>query len=217
MRKGDRVLLGEISAGPRRAAFPDADTFVIDRNPNRHLSFGVGIHRCVGSHLARIEFAEVITRCCAAARLRDRRRRGGGVPELVDHRRVGQAAGDVHAGPAHRELVLNVKEWTGPAEWGKDEHGERRELAGHSIFTLVAPTLQAERDRAAAGAARVPDELVRLRPPGRRHACAGAGSCWSTCSGTACPPSPTCTYTMALQADLVGPSPPSSGWTGSPC
>ncbi len=36
-------------------------TFVIDRNPNRHLSFGVGIHRCVGSHLARIEFAEVIT------------------------------------------------------------------------------------------------------------------------------------------------------------
>ena len=33
---------------------------MIDRNPNRHLSFGVGIHRCVGSHLARIEFAEVI-------------------------------------------------------------------------------------------------------------------------------------------------------------
>ena len=61
MRAGDRVLLGEISAGRDGHAFPDPDEFVIDRNPNRHVSFGVGLHRCVGSHLARIEFAEVIT------------------------------------------------------------------------------------------------------------------------------------------------------------
>ena len=61
MRKGDRVLLSEISSGRDEQAFPGADEFVIDRNPNRHLSFGVGLHRCVGSHLARIEFAEVIT------------------------------------------------------------------------------------------------------------------------------------------------------------
>jgi cytochrome P450 len=61
MRKGDRVLLSEISSGRDGQAFPDADAFVIDRNPNRHLSFGVGLHRCVGSHLARIEFAEVLT------------------------------------------------------------------------------------------------------------------------------------------------------------
>jgi len=39
----------------------DADDVNLSRNPNRHLSFGVGIHRCVGSHLARIEFAEVVT------------------------------------------------------------------------------------------------------------------------------------------------------------
>ncbi len=61
MRKGDRVLLSEVSSGRDEAAFPNADEFVIDRNPNRHLSFGVGLHRCVGSHLARIEFAEMIT------------------------------------------------------------------------------------------------------------------------------------------------------------
>ena len=61
MRKGDRVLLSEFSSGRDEQAFADADEFVIDRNPNRHLSFGVGIHRCVGSHLARIEFTEVIT------------------------------------------------------------------------------------------------------------------------------------------------------------
>ena len=61
MRAGDRVLLSEISSGRDEHAFPDADAFVIDRNPNRHLSFGVGLHRCVGSHLARLEFTEVIT------------------------------------------------------------------------------------------------------------------------------------------------------------
>ena len=34
---------------------------MIDRNPNRHVSFGVGIHRCPGSHLARITFSEMIS------------------------------------------------------------------------------------------------------------------------------------------------------------
>jgi cytochrome P450 len=61
MRAGDRVLLSEFSSGRDRQVFDDADRFVVDRNPNRHLSFGVGLHRCVGSHLARIEFAEVVT------------------------------------------------------------------------------------------------------------------------------------------------------------
>jgi cytochrome P450 len=60
MRAGDRVLLSEVSAGRDPAAFPDADRFVIDRFPNRHLSFGAGIHRCPGSHLARITFGEIM-------------------------------------------------------------------------------------------------------------------------------------------------------------
>jgi cytochrome P450 len=61
LRKGDRVLLSEFSSGRDESAFEDAERFLIDRNPNRHLSFGAGIHRCVGSHLARIEFVEVLT------------------------------------------------------------------------------------------------------------------------------------------------------------
>jgi len=61
MRKGERVLLSEVAAGRDESAFENADEFVIDRTPNRHVSFGVGIHRCVGSHLARVEFAEMIT------------------------------------------------------------------------------------------------------------------------------------------------------------
>ncbi|MFA5885928.1 MAG: cytochrome P450 [Acidimicrobiia bacterium] len=60
MHAGDRVLLSEIAAGRDHEAFPDADRFVIDRFPNRHLSFGAGIHRCPGSHLARITFTEIM-------------------------------------------------------------------------------------------------------------------------------------------------------------
>jgi cytochrome P450 len=60
MRKGDRIVLSEISAGHDEAAFPDAAQFVVDRLPNRHLSFGMGIHRCPGAHLARIEFTEIL-------------------------------------------------------------------------------------------------------------------------------------------------------------
>jgi hypothetical protein len=36
-------------------AFPDADKVIIDRQLNRHVAFGVGIHRCAGSNLARME------------------------------------------------------------------------------------------------------------------------------------------------------------------
>lgn len=61
LRAGDRALLGEASACHDEKAFPEADRFIADRSPNRHLAFGVGIHRCVGSHLARLEFAEIIT------------------------------------------------------------------------------------------------------------------------------------------------------------
>jgi cytochrome P450 len=60
MKAGDRVLLSEVASGRDAAAFPDADRFVIDRFPNRHLSFGAGIHRCPGSHLARITFTELM-------------------------------------------------------------------------------------------------------------------------------------------------------------
>jgi cytochrome P450 len=40
--------------------FPDADKVVIDRKENRHAAFGLGIHRCVGSNLARMEMTVAI-------------------------------------------------------------------------------------------------------------------------------------------------------------
>ncbi len=57
---GDRVLLSEVSACHDENAFPDAEQFIVDRFPNRHVAFGLGIHRCPGSHLARAQFKEII-------------------------------------------------------------------------------------------------------------------------------------------------------------
>jgi cytochrome P450 len=53
MRAGDRVLMSWASANRDEAAFQDPDVIDIERWPNRHVTFGVGIHRCAGSHLAR--------------------------------------------------------------------------------------------------------------------------------------------------------------------
>ena len=61
LRKDDRLIISEVSANHDEAVFPDAHKFVIDRFPNRHVAFGLGIHRCPGSHLARAMFKEMLT------------------------------------------------------------------------------------------------------------------------------------------------------------
>jgi cytochrome P450 len=58
--KGDRVLLAWASANRDPAQFSDPDTIDIERWPNRHTAFGVGIHRCAGSHLGRAMAAELL-------------------------------------------------------------------------------------------------------------------------------------------------------------
>ena len=55
MHEGDRVLMNFPAANRDPEAFPDADRVIIDREVNRHVAFGAGIHRCAGSNLARME------------------------------------------------------------------------------------------------------------------------------------------------------------------
>ncbi|HEX7354029.1 MAG TPA: cytochrome P450 [Mycobacteriales bacterium] len=55
MKADDWVLLAFPSANRDPAQFERAGEVVIDREVNRHAAFGLGIHRCVGSHLARME------------------------------------------------------------------------------------------------------------------------------------------------------------------
>ena len=55
VKAGDSVLLPFPAANRDPEVFPDADKVVIDREENRHVAFGLGIHRCLGSNLARLE------------------------------------------------------------------------------------------------------------------------------------------------------------------
>ena len=64
--KGEAVLLSYVSANRDEEVFTNADKFDVGRDPNKHLSFGYGVHFCLGASLARMEinsfFTELIPR-----------------------------------------------------------------------------------------------------------------------------------------------------------
>lgn len=60
MHRGDRVLLSWASANRDPEQFENPDEVILDRFPNRHCAFGMGIHRCLGSNLARAQFQVVV-------------------------------------------------------------------------------------------------------------------------------------------------------------
>ena len=61
LRKNDRVVISWLSANHDEQEFDRPDEIILDRTPNRHLAFGLGPHRCIGSHLARL-MSEVMVR-----------------------------------------------------------------------------------------------------------------------------------------------------------
>jgi cytochrome P450 len=67
IRKGEKVIMWYVSGNRDETAIDDPEAFIIDRpRPRQHLSFGFGIHRCVGMRLAemqlRIVWEEVLKR-----------------------------------------------------------------------------------------------------------------------------------------------------------
>jgi cytochrome P450 len=66
MRAGDKVVLWFSSANWDESVFDRPREYVMDRTPNEHLSFGWGVHFCLGAHLARAEvrtlFGETVKR-----------------------------------------------------------------------------------------------------------------------------------------------------------
>ena len=61
LRRNDQVIISWLAANHDEREFERADEVVLDRAPNRHLAFGLGPHRCIGSHLARL-MSEVMVR-----------------------------------------------------------------------------------------------------------------------------------------------------------
>lgn len=61
MKKGDKVALWYISANRDETIFDDPDSIRVDRdNARRHLSFGYGIHRCVGARVAELQLVTLL-------------------------------------------------------------------------------------------------------------------------------------------------------------
>lgn len=55
IKHGERMILNLPSANRDPEIFDDPDEYIIDRDMNRHIAFGLGFHRCAGSNLARLE------------------------------------------------------------------------------------------------------------------------------------------------------------------
>jgi cytochrome P450 len=57
----ESVLLAFPAANRDPEMFPDPDTVILDRANNKHVAFGYGPHRCLGSALARLELEVALT------------------------------------------------------------------------------------------------------------------------------------------------------------
>ena len=82
------------------SVFADPDNIVLDRKGNRHFSFGIGVHRCIGSNVARTVFKSMLT--AVLDRMPDYRCDPEGAVHYETHRRHpghAPAAGHLHARP----------------------------------------------------------------------------------------------------------------------
>jgi cytochrome P450 len=117
----DRVFLSYALCNHDPRVFPDPDEIVLDRWPNRHAAFGMGVHRCIGSNLARMGFKRMLTRILD--RMPDYRVRPGGV---VRYENIGMINGYQHVPatftPGRREgppLAEMLASWQGRIDSGE--------------------------------------------------------------------------------------------------
>jgi cytochrome P450 len=81
LRRNDRVVISWLGANHDEQEFERPDEIVLDRAPNRHVAFGLGPHRCIGSHLARLMSGVMVN--AALDRIPDYQVDLGGVHEYL--------------------------------------------------------------------------------------------------------------------------------------
>jgi len=69
LEEEDRLWLSWAMANRDPSVFPDPDQIHLDRPRNRHTSFGLGLHRCIGSNVARAVFKVML--CAVLERMPD--------------------------------------------------------------------------------------------------------------------------------------------------
>ena len=83
LRAGEHLIMSFCSANRDEKEFEAPDEIILDRFPNRHLGFGIGIHRCLGSFVAKMMFEVIISKFLARVPrwsiINDRARRYGSV------------------------------------------------------------------------------------------------------------------------------------------
>ena len=60
-KEGERLWISWAMANRDPLIFPEPNTLILDRKGNRHFSFGIGIHRCIGSNVGRTVFKSMLT------------------------------------------------------------------------------------------------------------------------------------------------------------
>ncbi|MCV6963883.1 cytochrome P450 [Mycobacterium intermedium] len=60
-KEGERLWVSWAMANRDPSVFPEPNAIVLDRKGNRHFSFGIGVHRCIGSNVARTVFKSMLT------------------------------------------------------------------------------------------------------------------------------------------------------------
>jgi cytochrome P450 len=81
LRRNDRVIISWLGANHDDQQFERPDEILLDRAPNRHVAFGLGPHRCIGSHLARL-MSQVMVKA-VLERIPDYRVERGGVQQYL--------------------------------------------------------------------------------------------------------------------------------------
>jgi cytochrome P450 len=60
LRRNDQLIISWLGANHDERQFDQPDDVILDRTPNPHVAFGLGPHRCIGSHLARLMFEVMV-------------------------------------------------------------------------------------------------------------------------------------------------------------